>query len=56
VNGTTGMTRLITYWTRRQDLDASAGKKAELRLAMIERAGVAEFVSIEIYEVPAGPA
>ncbi len=51
VNRAKGMTKLLTYWTGREELDGSAESATRLRTTMIDRAEGGELVSVEIYEV-----
>jgi heme-degrading monooxygenase HmoA len=46
-----GMTRSITYWDSRDDLDGSAEAATRLRTGLKDRADTAELISVEVYEV-----
>lgn len=51
VNRSKGMTRSLTYWASREDLDGSAETATRLRSNLTEQSVGAELVSVEIYEV-----
>ncbi len=51
VNRDKGMTKSLTYWSSRADLDASAEAATRLRTTLKDTADSAELVSVEIFEV-----
>jgi hypothetical protein len=51
VNRSKGMTRSLTYWGSREDLDGSAETATRLRTDLTDQSPGAELISVEIYEV-----
>ena len=51
VNRDKGITRALTFWSSREDLDASAEAATRLRTRLMQGADGAELVSVEIFEV-----